>query len=42
MGYKSKSQADKKRILKVIKILKDWEDADIFSYIKKNNEKSKV
>ena len=31
MGYSSKTLADRKRILKIVKVLKEWEDADIFS-----------
>tara|TARA_R110000824_G_scaffold1445_2_gene7284 strand:- start:10540 stop:10710 length:171 start_codon:yes stop_codon:yes gene_type:complete len=31
MSYSSKSATDKKRILKIVKVLREWEDADIFS-----------
>jgi hypothetical protein len=31
MGFSSKKEADRKRVLKIVKVLKDWEDADMFS-----------
>ena len=31
MGFSSKKEADRKRILKVVKVLKYFEDVDLFS-----------
>jgi len=31
MGYSTKKEADRKRVLKVVKVLKYFEDVDLFS-----------